>query len=166
MVGDRTAVAAALGLQAADLADELPVQEVSCGVPYLFVPVRDEQTLGRARINPGAWERSLSGWWTSSVFPFALTSGRNGVDLRARMFAPAMGMKEDPATGSAAIALAGVVNRFDELPEGLYEGIVEQGLEMGQPCEIFLEFEVENRQIRVVRIGGHALVMREGTIEA
>jgi trans-2,3-dihydro-3-hydroxyanthranilate isomerase len=64
------------------------------------------------------------------------------------------------------VAFAGMIHRFDELPEGLYEGMIEQGLEMGQPSEVFLEFEVENRHIRVVRIGGHAVVAKEGTIEA
>jgi trans-2,3-dihydro-3-hydroxyanthranilate isomerase len=76
-----------------------------------------------------------------------------------------MGVPEDPATGSAAVAFAAVVHRFDELPEGTYNGIIEQGLEMGQPCEIYLEFEIENRQLRVVRIGGEAIVAREGVLE-
>jgi trans-2,3-dihydro-3-hydroxyanthranilate isomerase len=71
---------------------------------------------------------------------------------------------EDPATGSAAVAFAGVVHRFDDPPEGVYDGVIEQGLEMGQPSEISLEFEVENRQIRVVRIGGEAVVIREGVL--
>jgi len=82
------------------------------------------------------------------------------------MFAPAMGVREDPATGSAAAAFAGMIHRFDELPEGLYKGMIEQGLEMGMPSEVFLEFEVENRNIRVVRIGGSAIVTKKGTLEA
>jgi trans-2,3-dihydro-3-hydroxyanthranilate isomerase len=76
-----------------------------------------------------------------------------------------MGVPEDPATGAAAASFAGIINHFDGPPEGIYEAIIEQGHEMGRPSEIFLEFEIQNRQIRVVRIGGFALAMGESTIE-
>jgi trans-2,3-dihydro-3-hydroxyanthranilate isomerase len=77
------------------------------------------------------------------------------------MFAPKLGMSEDPATGSAAAAFAAVVHRFDQLPEGTSEFLIEQGVEMGRPSEIKLEIEVQSRRLRRVRIGGYArLVMR------
>lgn len=160
-------LAAALGLAPHEIGFENHrPSRYSAGVPFTFVPVDGLDAIGRAEIVEQYWDEAFGADSHKAAFLYCRETVRHKSSFHARMFAPAMGMKEDPATGSAAIALAGVVNRFDELPEGLYEGIVEQGLEMGQPCEIFLEFEVENRQIRVVRIGGHALVMREGTIEA
>jgi trans-2,3-dihydro-3-hydroxyanthranilate isomerase len=158
-------IASALSLRPEDLlADPSPPRALSCGVPYLFVPVRDEQTLGRARINPGGWERSLSGWWTSSLFPFALTSGRNGVDLRARMFAPAFGVPEDPATGSACAALAGFLAPAAPPGSGTLRWIVEQGVEMGRPSRLQVSCDRERGRISAVRVGGSSVLVSEGRL--
>ncbi len=65
------------------------------------------------------------------------------------MFAPDFGVPEDPATGSAAAAFAGVVHRFDELPDGTHKRIIEQGFEMGRPSLIDLSLEMRARQARM-----------------
>lgn len=160
-------LAAALGLAPNEIGFEnhRPTR-YSAGVPFTFVPVEGLDAMGRAQIVEQYWVEAFGGDNHKAAYLYCRETVRHKAAFHARMFAPAMGMKEDPATGSAAIALAGVIHHFDELPEGVYEGMIEQGLEMGMPCEVFLEFEVENRAIRVVRIGGHALVVREGTIEA
>ncbi len=80
------------------------------------------------------------------------------------MFAPAMGIPEDPATGSAAVNFAGVVQRFDAGPDGSHRRIVEQGLEMGRPSFITLSTAVEGGRLTAVRIGGHAVRVAEGTL--
>ena len=82
------------------------------------------------------------------------------------MFAPDMGIVEDPATGSAAAAFAGVVHRFDALPDGLHKRAIEQGFEMGRPSLIDAVAAGRGRQARAVRIGGHAVRVAEGRIEA
>jgi trans-2,3-dihydro-3-hydroxyanthranilate isomerase len=138
----------------------------SAGVTFTFVPVDGLDTIGRAQIIDQHWHEAFGSDPRTGVYLYCRDTVRHKAAFHARMFAPGMGLREDPATGSAAVAFAGVVHRFDELPEGLYEGMIEQGLEMGMPSEVFLEFEVENRQIRVVRIGGHAVVTGEGTIDA
>jgi trans-2,3-dihydro-3-hydroxyanthranilate isomerase len=160
-------LAAALGLAPHEIGFEnhRPCR-YSAGVPFTFVPVDGLDAIGRAQIVEQYWDEAFGADSHKAAYLYCRETVRHKASFHARMFAPAMGLTEDPATGSAAIALAGVIHRFDEPPEGLYEGMIEQGLEMGQPCEVFLEFEVENRNIRVVRIGGHAVVMREGTIEA
>ena len=76
-----------------------------------------------------------------------------------------MGMPEDPATGSAAAAFAGVVHRFDEFPDGLHKRMIEQGYEMGRPSHIALSLEVKGGKLGAVRIGGHAVRVAEGRIE-
>jgi trans-2,3-dihydro-3-hydroxyanthranilate isomerase len=156
-------IASALSLRPEDLlTDPSPPRGLSCGVSYLFVPVRDEQTLGRARINPWAWERSLSSWWTSSVFPFAFMGGRNGVDLRARMFAPAFGVPEDPATGSACAALAGFLVPAGAPESGTLRWVVEQGVEMGRPSRLHVSCDRERGRISAVRVGGSSVLVSEG----
>jgi trans-2,3-dihydro-3-hydroxyanthranilate isomerase len=72
---------------------------------------------------------------------------------------------EDPATGSAAAAFAGVIHRFDALPDGLHKRAIEQGYEMGRPSLIALSLEVEAGRLGAVRIGGHAVRVAEGKIE-
>jgi trans-2,3-dihydro-3-hydroxyanthranilate isomerase len=82
------------------------------------------------------------------------------------MFAPEHGVPEDPATGSAAAAFAGVVHRFDGLPDGGHKRTIEQGFEMGRPSLIELSLHVGGGQLESVRIGGHAVRVAEGMIEA
>jgi trans-2,3-dihydro-3-hydroxyanthranilate isomerase len=133
-------------------------------VPYLFVPVRDEATLARARINLPAWERSLSNWWTTAVFPFAETASRDGTDFRARMFAPALGVPEDPATGSAAAALAGYLAGARGPATGTLSWVVEQGVEMGRPSRLHITCERAGGRISAVRVGGSSVLVSEGRL--
>ena len=81
------------------------------------------------------------------------------------MFAPHNGMPEDPATGSAVAALAGIVHRFDGLTDGAHKRVIEQGLEMGRPSLIELSLTVEGGKLTSARIGGHAVRVAEGEIE-
>ena len=92
---DRDAVATALGLDAALLRSDLPVQALSAGAPFLFVPLRDCEAVALARLNSERWrslERSLD---VLGVYCFALGE-RQGAPLRARMFAPAAGVAGGP----------------------------------------------------------------------
>ena len=80
------------------------------------------------------------------------------------MFAPDSGIMEDPATGSAAAAIAAMIAQFDELHDGEHRRVIEQGYEMGRPSLIEIEIEIENRKITNVRIGGHAVTVASGQI--
>src|SRR5262245_21866143 len=102
VVTERVAVADALGLSSDALVPELPVQEVSCGVPYLLVPLRDRETVDRAVSDAGAFGRLRAATGINlSIFLFAVTDGRDETAY-SRMFAPSFGIAEDPATGSAS----------------------------------------------------------------
>jgi trans-2,3-dihydro-3-hydroxyanthranilate isomerase len=160
-------LAAALGLSPHEIGFEnhRPCR-YKAGPDFTFVPVNGLDAIGRAHIVEQYWHEAFGSDMHGSAYLYCRDTVRHRSAFHARMFSPGLGVPEDPATGSAAIAFAGVIHRFDELPEGLYEGIIEQGMEMGQPSEVFLEFEVENRNIRVVRIGGEAILKEEGTLEA
>jgi trans-2,3-dihydro-3-hydroxyanthranilate isomerase len=156
-------IASALSLRPEDLrGDEQPPRGWSCGVPYLYVPVKDAMALARARINLPAWERSLSNWWSSAVFPFALTEGKDGVDVKARMFAPAIGVPEDPATGSAAAALPGYLAGERGPESGTLHWVVEQGVEMGRPSRLHVSCDRVGGRISGVRVGGWSVLVSEG----
>jgi trans-2,3-dihydro-3-hydroxyanthranilate isomerase len=87
-----------------------------------------------------------------------------GHDFHARMFAPGMGIPEDPATGSAVAALAGIVaqRRMD----GEHDLRIEQGYEMGRPSPITLSLTIRQSAIIGAAIGGEAVLVSEGAIEA
>ena len=77
---------------------------------------------------------------------------------------PSAGIGEDPATGSAAAALAGAVFRFDQPPEGHHKRLIEQGFEMGRPSIISMSMDVRGGNLAGVRIGGAAVRVLSGTL--
>jgi trans-2,3-dihydro-3-hydroxyanthranilate isomerase len=114
---DSAALAEVLTLDPSDLADDgWAPAALSCGLPYLFVPLRSRDAVRRARVRLDRWEDVLRDYYTKEIFVFALGAERAGSDVRARMFAPAYNVPEDPATGSACAALAGYL--APRMPEG------------------------------------------------
>ncbi len=88
----------------------------------------------------------------------------NGSAFHARMFAPQLGVPEDPATGSAAVCFAGIVHDFDGVTDGTHKRLIEQGHEMGRPSTISLTLVVSGGRLETVRIGGSAVRVIEGTL--
>jgi trans-2,3-dihydro-3-hydroxyanthranilate isomerase len=84
--------------------------------------------------------------------------------LHARMFAPAMGIAEDPATGSAVAALAGVL-AASGLRDGRHEFDIEQGHEMGRPSLLSLSIAIRGGALEAASVGGDAVIVSEGAIE-
>src|SRR5689334_18855686 len=162
----REALAAILGLAAGDLLDgATPPQSVSCGTPFLFVPLRDRATVGRARIRGDVWESTLGSYVTDMVFLFAMDPEHPGHHVRARMFAPGVGVPEDPATGSACAALAGYLAERDPRTDGTLKWIVEQGFEMGRPSILEVEADKKNGRTTAARVGGQTVLVCEGDME-
>jgi trans-2,3-dihydro-3-hydroxyanthranilate isomerase len=135
------------------------------GNSFLFVPVASLEAMAKAQVAPQHWAGALKGQGVLGAFLYCRQTVHTTASFHARMFAPEMGVPEDPATGSAAAAFAGVIHRFDELPDGLHKRMIEQGYEMGRPSHISLALEVEGGKLGSVRIGGHAVRVAEGRIE-
>jgi len=164
----RKALAALLSLEDADLLDgEWAPQTVSCGVPFLFVPLRDRAAVARARAKADLLEQTLGAYATQMVFVFARgDDGDTEQPVRARMFAPTIGVPEDPATGSACAALGGYLAARDTtVRDGTRQWTVEQGFEMGRPSIMALEVDREAGRVTGVRVGGCSVLMCDGTIE-
>ncbi len=137
-------------------------ETVSCGVPYLLIPLRNRDAVARTRLNLGVWETALRGYVTSNVFVFALDGERDGSDVRARMFAPGIGIAEDPATGSAAVTLGGYLANRDARADGTLRWVVEQGFEMGRPSILQVEADKVDGAVTATRVGGASVIMSEG----
>lgn len=133
------------------------------GVPFAFVPVRNLETIGRAKPIGAGWEAAF-GNEAVGAFLYCRETVASGHHFHARMFAPGSGITEDPATGSAAAAFSGVIGLFDGPPAGSHRYIVEQGFEMGRPSLIELEVDMDGGQVVAARIGGDAVVVAEGTL--
>jgi trans-2,3-dihydro-3-hydroxyanthranilate isomerase len=159
-------LAAALGLSPNEIGFEnhVPTQ-FSAGVSFIYVPVRDLEVIGRAAPQIQHWSEAFGDHDHPNAFIYCRQTVHNDSVFHARMFAPAMGVPEDPATGSAAAAFAGVVFKFDTPRDGVHAGIIEQGYEMNRPSNIFQELEVTAGQLTKVRIGGHAVPIMEGQLD-
>ena len=156
-------LARVLGLESGDvLTGEFAPEAASCGLEFLFVPVRDRTVLARARVRLDDFEELLRGYWTEKVFVFCDDPELPGSSFRARMFAPTISVPEDPATGSACAAFGGYLGKRDRRADGTLRWVVEQGFEMGRPS--LLEIEVDKRAgaIIAVRVGGNSVLVSRG----
>jgi trans-2,3-dihydro-3-hydroxyanthranilate isomerase len=129
------------------------------GVDFVFAPLASAEALARANPDVGRWGAD------NGPAVFCYTPGGDGVDYHARMFASGWGIREDPATGSAAAAFAGVVMRFAPPGDGEQTLVVAQGVEMGRPSRIALGLEVERGVLGAATIGGPVALVAEGTID-
>jgi len=162
----RETLADILSLEAKDLIGaQWAPQAVSCGLPFLLVPLRDRDAVGRSRIRLDHWERTLGSAWARDIMVFSRDPEREGSDIRARMYGPGVSVPEDPATGSACAALGGYLAARDTTTDGTLRWVVEQGFEMGRPSILEIEVDKRNGAVTAVRVGGASVVMSEGTME-
>jgi trans-2,3-dihydro-3-hydroxyanthranilate isomerase len=162
---DRGRIARALGITAADVHDDLPIQIVSTGFPFIFVPVRTLDAL--ARCAPNA--RALASLFKpgEAILPIYMFVANESGEFapRSRMFAPHTGVAEDPATGSAAApfgAYAATYKLIDPAPKASF--LIHQGVEMGRPSEIHVEMTRKESGAFAVRIGGRCAIVGEGSM--
>lgn len=160
-----SALAALLGLRPTDiLAGDWGPAAVSAGMPYLVVPVRDADALARAELDLQRWKEILKSWWANQVYVVAPLEGPGGTRYRARMFGPAIGIPEDPATGSAATAFPGWLAPRLGTTDGILTVTVEQGAALGRPSTLMIEAELDDGDLTAVRVGGTAVAIAEGTL--
>jgi len=160
--------AAALGVDEAAIADtKLPLEIVSCGVPFLMVPMASRAAVDSAILNIPAYDelmRSLPGE-ASGLFFVSLERGGDKATAYSRMFAPEVGVPEDPATGVASGPLGCYLVRHDLVTAAAARSILSlQGVKMGRPSQVHVAITVEGGDIRTVRVGGSSVLAGEGTL--
>src|SRR5690606_37277414 len=134
------------------------------GVPFTFVRVADRDCLARARLDSGRWATTFGHAWAPQLYVVFMEDWKQGREMHARMFAPALGIAEDPATGAAAAALAGMLCDLQRSADGEAMWIIHQGEDMGRPSRIVLEASVTTGRLADVRLGGTAVRMSEGVL--
>lgn len=157
-------LAAMLGLSASDIETkaEKP-RAVSCGLPYVLIPLVSTAGLQRIEFDLAQWKKHVSRFWADHVLAYHRPA--DGASIRARMFAPGSGVFEDPATGSAAVALAGALAMESPQATGSLHREIEQGIEMGRPSRLFTEADKVAGKVTAVRVGGYAVNVSRGEIE-
>ena len=160
---DAAGLAEVLSLDPSDIRSDEPFvpEAVSVGVPFLFVPLRSIDALGRARVREDVWERSLKKSWAPDIYLFVETG--DGV-VRSRMFGPKVGVSEDPATGSAAAGFGGYLAARSSKRDGTLKTLIHQGVEMGRPSRLEVETDVVGGEVKAVRVGGASVLVSSGEL--
>ena len=162
---DREAIARMLSLEPALLDSTLPLEVVSCGVPFLFVPIKSLDAMRAIRFRLDVWERVLRDFAAPHIFAFTQEVVRPDSAVHCRMFAPAMGIAEDPATGAASGPLGCYLVRHRLQQPGSHGNsqlVSEQGFELGRPSLIQVKIEHDGEHITGVSIGGQCYFMGKG----
>jgi trans-2,3-dihydro-3-hydroxyanthranilate isomerase len=154
---------AALGLAPGDLGfGGLRPSCWSAGNPFVFVPVAGLAAIGRCRPDGDKLEAAAG---DRGVYVFCTETAEPGHDFHARMFGVRLGIREDPATGSAAAAFAGLLAARGNLPDGEHAITIEQGYEMGRPSLIRLALVLAGGKLVSASVTGDAVIVTQGTLE-
>ncbi|MCF3932743.1 PhzF family phenazine biosynthesis protein [Acuticoccus sp. M5D2P5] len=158
---DPMAAAAALGLHADAIGfDDYAPTGAFSGPRFTVVPVKDATILGRIALHHSLWHTAFAQDWRAVY----VVARRGDAAFQTRMFAPEMGVEEDPATGSAAVAFAAVFAEAERPADGAHAITITQGMEMGRPSELSLLVEIEGGKPARVELSGAAVVVAEGTL--
>ncbi|WP_257351532.1 PhzF family phenazine biosynthesis protein [Pseudalkalibacillus decolorationis] len=162
------AVTELLSLSINELDTSLPIQTVSSGVPFLYIPIRSLSAIQNIHFRADIWEKYFSGNPnTKHIFTFTTETEHQESTVHSRMFAPAMGISEDPATGAASGPLGaylvenGVVSPNDN---DSYLIKSEQGLELGRPSYIDISIRKDGNGFKKVKIGGNSVIIGSGQL--
>lgn len=163
---DVEALARCVGLERSDLrVDAGEPVSISCGLPFLLVRIRSLAAIRRAHLRADLWQHHLSSHEEArDLYLYCEEAEGEDVQGHVRLFAPGEGVAEDPATGSAATALAGYLGSRREERDGTFRWLIEQGLEIGRPSRLEVEAERREGTVTALRCAGYCVPVSEGTL--
>ncbi len=157
-------LASAVSLASDDIVTKTHSPQVaSVGLPFLLAELKDRAALERARVVMDGFDALAAEGITPDILLYVHSA--DDFDIRARMFAPLDGVPEDPATGSANCALAGLLSHYSEVVSGTFHWRIAQGVEMGRPSLLEARSEKNEGTVRATWIGGASVLVGEGFIE-
>jgi len=160
---EATAIAPIVGLRAADLRSDAPVQVVSTGTPQLMIPVASAEALRRARLDVPAYLALRAKEQFFSVHLFVLEGATHQGQTFARHFGVPPDQTEDPVTGSATGGMGAYLFHHRLIRE--HDFVAEQGHWMGRPGMVEVHVEGTPEDVRSVSVAGPAVVVARGTLE-
>jgi trans-2,3-dihydro-3-hydroxyanthranilate isomerase len=138
---------------------------VSCGFPYLIVPVYNYETVRSAKFNYQAWSESIAPQTAAQeILLFSARTPFQDADFNARLVGPNIGWHDDPPVGTAMPAFAAYLCSFDHMKKGTYTFAVDRGEKSNRRSVINLEMDHKREDTLTIRVGGEAVMVAEGTI--
>jgi trans-2,3-dihydro-3-hydroxyanthranilate isomerase len=163
---NRQAIADMLSVDSTALLSKCPVQAVSCGVPFLIVPLKTLEAVRNVKLRLDVWQRLVRDSEAPCVMPFTTETVHEESTVHCRMFAPGLAILEDAATGSANGPLGCYLVRYGLVERQQLVTIVsEQGYEMNRPSKLTIIVGSDGDKIRSVRVGGNCVYIGAGEIE-
>ncbi len=163
---DVAELADAVSLRPEDiLTDSHFPRSASVGLPFLCIEVRDRDALARSQVRVDSWTGYAQRADCNAIHLYTRDTGTDEFDLRCRMYVTMRGVREDPATGSANCALAGLLASLATESTGIFTYRIAQGVEMGRPSALFASVEKRDGAVAEVRIGGASVSVAEGSID-
>ena len=159
-------ISKALGLPKYQIVDtKAPVMVVSTGLPVVIVPVRALTAVRSIEPDSSAIVDICERFGTNGIMVYTTMTVEDHATVHTRMFAPAIGILEDPATGSASGAMGAYLVHNGLVEVGpLTEIVIEQGYEIGRPSRILVQVESDDDAIQAVKVGGQVVMVVEGTL--
>jgi len=158
---DKKAVSSVLGLEEREIDERFPVEEVSTGVPSIIAPLKSLEAVKRTEINKDKYFALIESTEAKTILIFCPETYKTENDLNVRFFAEALGVIEDPATGSANGCLAGYLVKNRYFGKEQIDLRAEQGYEVGRPSLLFLRAGGSEGKIEVL-VGGKVFMVAKG----
>ncbi len=160
-------LASFLGIQPSELDHKkYSTRLVSCGVPYLIVPVWRYESVRAAKFNYSAWSQSCAPQTSAQeILLFSPKTPYADADFNARLFGPRIAMHEDPPVGNAMPAFASYLCSFEFMQKGTYTFAVDRGEQSNRRSLLNLEMDHKGEGSLTIRVGGAAVMVAEGVME-
>lgn len=161
---DKKAIAKAIGIDNKKIIEDFPMQVVSTGNPFLIVPLDSLKTIKEIKLNPYLLEQALKDFITHELVVFTTETKYEEADVHVRMFAPAVGVLEDPATGSAAGPIGSYLEQWSVLSDHKNgsEITIEQGFEIHRPSKLIVKTHYQKQEITAVDVLGKVKLTAKG----
>jgi trans-2,3-dihydro-3-hydroxyanthranilate isomerase len=150
-----------LGLEAADIDERFPVEEVSTGLPFFIVPLKSIAALKKARVNQDKYFALVANTTAKGILVFCPQTHEPHNNISVRVFVDYYGVPEDPATGSGNGCLAGYLVKHRYFGADRIDIRSEQGYEIGRPSLLLLRAGQSGAEIDI-RVGGKSIIVAQG----
>lgn len=159
---EKEKVADILSIPTDAINSEYPIQIVTSGVPFIYVPLQSKMAVDQCHLKIEKLEEVLSKYDCQEIFVFSTETSMPNTDVYCRLFAPRFGIEEDPATGGAHGPLAGYLSKYGIIEEE--QILSEQGVAMGRPSLLQVEIQKVADEIVGVKVGGKCVSIGKGEI--
>jgi trans-2,3-dihydro-3-hydroxyanthranilate isomerase len=160
---DISTMSQVLNIKEYEFDDRYPIQEVSTGLPFIIVPIKNLETIKKTKLAVDKYFNLLDHTQSKAMLLFSPETYQKGNDLNVRVFADYYGVPEDPATGSANGCLAAYLVNYKYFGSEKINIRVEQGHEIGRPSLLFLNAEKTNDKFEI-NVGGKVVMVAKGEL--